>query len=75
MAVAEEEILGKLRTLPELKKREVRDFIEFLAEKEKPKTPRRILKGALAHLNIHFTTEDLKEARREMWRGYMGEDE
>ena len=74
MAVAEQEILDKLRTLPEIKKQEVVDFIEFLAQKNKPSTPRRSLLGALSHLNVHFTTEDLKEARREMWGEYMEED-
>ena len=74
MAVAEEEILGKLRALSDSKKREVVDFIEFLAQKDKPRIPRRSLLGALAHLNMHFTTEDLKEARREMWGEYMEED-
>lgn len=74
MAVAEEEILGKLRALPENRKREVVDFIEFLAQKDTPKIPRRSLLGALSHLNIHFTAEDLKEARREMWGEYMDED-
>ena len=74
MAVAEEEILGKLRALPDNKRREVVDFIEFLTEKETPKTPRRSLMGALSHLNIHFTAEDLKEARHEMWGEYMEED-
>lgn len=74
MAVAEKEILGKLRALPDIKQREVVDFIEFLAQKDKPKTPRRSLLGALAHLNTHFTAEDLKDARREMWGEYMEED-
>lgn len=74
MAVAEEEILGKLRKLPDIKKQEVVDFIEFLTQKEKPNIPRRSLLGALAHLNTHFTVEDLKEARREMWGEYMEED-
>jgi hypothetical protein len=74
MAVAEEEILRKLRTLPDSKQQEVVDFIEFLAQKDKPKIPRRSLLGALAHLNTHFTAEDLKEARREMWGEYMEEN-
>ena len=76
MAVAEEEILGKWRTLPDVRKQEVADFIEFLAQKDVPqkdqsKMPRRLLLGALVHLNTHFTAEDLKEARREMWGEYM----
>lgn len=74
MAVAEEELLDKLRTLPDNRKQEVADFIEFLVQRDKAKTPRRSLLGALSHLNQQFTAEDLKEARREMWGEYMEED-
>lgn len=74
MSVAEEEIWGKWRALPGLKKREVVDFIEFLAQKDMPKIRRRSLLGALAYLNTHFTAEDLKEARREMWGEYVEEE-
>ena len=66
--------MGKWQQLPAMQKQEVIDFIEFLAQKNPLQNPRRSLKGALAHLNIHFTVDDLNEARREMWRGYMGED-
>ena len=74
-AKIEETIVEKLRKLPLEKQREALDFVEFLERKiTLPKPPRRSLKGALAHLNIHVTAEDIHEARREMWRGYMLED-
>lgn len=66
----EETVLEKVKVLPMNRKREVLDFIEFLESKEAVKTPRRSLKGALAHLNISLSEEDLREARNEMWRGY-----
>jgi hypothetical protein len=75
MAVAEEEILGKLQKLPRAQRQEVLDFIEFLTQRNSAQPTRRSLKGALSHLNIRFTREDLEEARREMWPGYLGEEE
>lgn len=75
MAVVEEEIVGKWLKLPRAQRQEVLDFIEFLAQKNPTPPTRRSLKGALSHLNIRFTREDLEEARREMWPGYLGEDE
>ena len=74
-AEIEESIVEKLRKLPLEKQREALDFVEFLEQKiTMPQLPRRSLKGALAHLNVHITAEDIHEARREMWRGYMRED-
>ena len=68
-------IVEKLRKLPIEKQQEALNFVEFLEQKTiAPKPPRRSLKGALAHLNIHVTAEDIHEARREMWHGYMRED-
>ena len=74
-AEIEETILEKLRNLPLEKQQEALNFVEFLEQKiSVPKSPRRSLKGALTHLNVHVTAEDIDEARREMWRGYMRED-
>lgn len=70
----EDAVLENVKKLPTEKKREVLDFAEFLVQKDAPKTPRRSLKGALAHLNVQITDEDIREARREMWSGYMKED-
>jgi hypothetical protein len=66
----EETVLEKVKVLPPNRKQEVLDFVEFLESKEAVKSPRRSLKGALAHLNINISEEDIREARNEMWRGY-----
>ncbi len=70
-----EALLEKVNALPKVRQQEVLDFAEFLTEKEKPKAPRRSLKGALSHLNIKFTEADMRQARNEMWRGYTKDTE
>jgi hypothetical protein len=64
------DLVQKLRELPYEKQREVRDFVEFLLSRMSPKRPRRSLMGMLAHLNIHISSEDIAEARREMWGNF-----
>ncbi len=71
----EQAVLNNLKILPPAKQQEVLDFSEFLTQKIRSKGNRRILKGALAHLNQTVTDEDIKEARREMWGEYMNGDE
>lgn len=73
MAVAEEEILGKWRTLPEIKKQEVADFIDFLAHKNKPVMPRLSLEGIWADLDISISKDEIDEARQEMWANFPRE--
>lgn len=73
MAVAEQEILDKLRALPEIKKQEVVDFIEFLAQKNKPSTPRRSLEGIWTDLDISISKDEIDEARRETWANFPRE--
>jgi hypothetical protein len=67
----EEAVVENLRLLPQDKQQEVLDFVLFLQQKPITKHPRRSLLGALAHLNIHVTAEDIAESRREMWGEYM----
>lgn len=67
-------VVATLQSLPPEKQKEVLDFAEFLRGKNENKQSRRSLKGALAHLNLNISEEDIDEARREMWRGYMRED-
>jgi hypothetical protein len=75
LATMEATVLGKLRSLPPEKQQQALAFIESLEqEAPAPKPVRRSLKGALSHLKLHFTTEDLREARREMWRGPIQEE-
>jgi len=35
---------------------------------------RRSVFGDLEHLGVDVSEQDIEEARREMWRGYMKED-
>lgn len=68
-------LIEKVNSLPKGRQQEVLDFVEFLGEKERPKTTRRSMQGILADLNIKFTESDLHEARNEMWRGYTKDTE
>jgi hypothetical protein len=66
----EEQLVQKLRDLPQEKKREVLDFVDFLKEKGKANKPRRSLLGLWEDLNFHVTEEDIAAARREMWGNF-----
>lgn len=70
----ENTVLENMKNLPAEKQREVLDFSEFLLQKEISPKPRRSLKGALAHLNVRVSDEEIRASRGEMWRGYMKED-
>ncbi len=70
----ENAILENIKKLPAEKRREILDFSEFLLQNENPRKVRRSLKGALTHLNVRVSDEDIRESRGEMWRGYMKED-
>ena len=70
----EQTVLEKLRALPPDKQQEVLDFVEFLERKNGVKSPRRSLMGLCADLGIHISTEDIDEARREMWGNFPRED-
>lgn len=59
-------VIETLQTLPPEKQKEVLDFAEFLRGENKKDRPRRSLKGALAHLNLNLTEEEIDEARREI---------
>ncbi len=73
--MVEEILLEKVKALPINRQQEVLDFAEFLALKEAQPQPRRSLKGALSHLHIRVTEEDIRAARNEMWRGYTEDTE
>lgn len=70
MTQLEQAILEKVRALPAEKQRELLDFAEFLEHKTEVRRPRRKLLGALAHLNLTISAEDIAEARREMWGNF-----
>ena len=69
----EEAVIEKLRVLPFDKQQTVLDLAEFLARKDVVKQPRKSLSGALSHLNISISKEELDEARREMWTNFPRE--
>ncbi|MEN3331266.1 MAG: hypothetical protein V7641_631 [Blastocatellia bacterium] len=69
----EQTVLEKFRALPPDKQQEVLDFVEFLEQKNGVNQPRSVL-GALAHLGIHVSEEDIAEARREMWGNFPREE-
>ncbi len=66
MTIAEQ-VLEKLRGLPQEKQKEVLDFVDFLKAKNPSVKPRRSLLGLWEDLNINITEEDIAEARCEMW--------
>ena len=68
-------VLEDLEKLPVVKQEEVLDFVQFLKAKQTKRKPRRSLQGSLAHLNIVWTEEDMRQARNEMWRGYTRDTE
>lgn len=72
---SEEVLLKTFKGLSGIRRQELLDFADYLANKETVKRPRRSLKGALAHLNIKISDEDIREARNEMWRGYTKDTE
>jgi hypothetical protein len=69
----EQTVLAKFRTLPPDKQQEVLDFVEFLEQKSVASQPRSVL-GALSHLGIHVSEEDIAEARHEMWGNFPREE-
>ncbi len=68
----EEEILEKVRALPEAKKTEVLQYVSGLESAQR--IPFRSPEGILADLNFTLTEEDLAEARREMWANFPHDD-
>jgi hypothetical protein len=67
-------IVQAVEELPPAKQQEVLDFAQFLASKNGTKKPLRSLKGLWADLNINISSEDIDEARREMWGNFPRED-
>ena len=70
----EQTILGKLRTLPPEKQREVLDFVNSLEPVQGKPRPRRSLRGLWADLEIEITEKDLAAVRREMWDNFPRDD-
>jgi hypothetical protein len=69
----EEAVLDKLRQLSQEEQQEMLDFAEFLVQKKSAKKPLKSSAGALAHLNVSISKEEIDEARREMWANFPRE--
>jgi hypothetical protein len=66
----EKSVLEKLLKLPVEKQKEVLDFVEALEKKTGSPRRRRSLKGLWADLGSEVSSDDIAEARREMWGGF-----
>jgi hypothetical protein len=64
-------LLEKIKILPPNLKQEAIHLVEFLETKLTHNTKRKSMKGALSHLNIRVSDEDIRGARNEMWRRYI----
>lgn len=71
---SEEVLLQKFKVLPPAQQKAI-DYVDSLRKEVSGQQKRKSLKGALAHLNIKITDEDIREARNEMWRGYTKDTE
>lgn len=74
-----QEIAAKIASLPIDKQAEVLQIVDSLVEgaavDSAPPVQRRRLFGSLEHLNITLTSDEIREARREMWGKYVGGDD
>jgi hypothetical protein len=70
----EEQLLEKIRRLPPEKQQEVVDFIEQNEQQAGAPKPHRRVGGALEHLGLHISGEEIDEARREMWSNFPRND-
>lgn len=72
---SEEVLLQKIKVLPPNLKQKAIEFVDSLQNEAAAKPKRKSLKGALAHLNIQISDQDIRQARNEMWRGYTKDTE
>jgi hypothetical protein len=72
--VPEYQLSEVMRLLPPEQQREVLNFARSLASKAPEKQPLRSIRGLWRDLNITITSEDIDEARREMWGNFPRED-
>lgn len=64
-----EVLLQKIVVLPPAQQKNSIEYVDLLQNEVSTQPKCNSLKGALAHLNIKITDEDIREARNEMWRG------
>lgn len=67
----EQAIIEKVRSLPPQAQREVLDFTESLRVRAaNPKTPLKSPRGLWAGLGLDITSEEIADARQEMWGNF-----
>jgi hypothetical protein len=74
MPINEDQLLEKIRRLPPEKQQKGVDFIEQTEQQTGTTKPRRRVGGALEHLGLHISGEEIDEARREMWSNFPRND-
>jgi hypothetical protein len=67
-------IAEKARELPADKQHALLDFAEFLHTRPASQRPLVSAAGLWANLGVDITSEDIDEARREMWGNFPRED-
>lgn len=68
-----ETVIKKLNTFPKLKQLKVLDYVNSLESADPAPKPRRSLYGIWADLNVDLTEDDLRQARKEMWKNFPRE--
>jgi hypothetical protein len=58
----ERQLIEKIRRLPPDKQKEVFDFVEQAEKQVSTMKPRRRIEGALEHLGLHVSAEEIDEA-------------
>lgn len=67
-------IAERARELPPDKQTEVLDFLESLRTRTENGKPRCSAAGLWADLGVDITSEDIEQARRELWGAFPRED-
>lgn len=71
----EKAILDAVRALPPAQKEEILSYAQQLRTRtNNGKAQRKSGRGLWADLNIDLTSEDIDEARREMWKNFPRDD-
>ncbi|MGA8027896.1 MAG: hypothetical protein WB992_12195 [Bryobacteraceae bacterium] len=70
----EQSILNAVRALRPEKQEEALKVAESLKHDAEPKRPRKSGRGLWEDLGISLSTEDIDEARKEMWGNFPGSD-
>lgn len=70
----DESFFEKIRALPPEKQREVISLVEYLHKKSSAASPKRSLAGLWSDLAVDITSEDIEQARSEMWGKFPKKD-